>query len=64
MNPAAPAGADELELSDDLIGKRVYFENMESATREDWRVILSNYKVWAKALPDRILAHLKASSGD
>lgn len=62
--PKSPAGADELELSDELIGKRVYFTNMTDATREDWRVILSNYKVWAKALPDRILAHLRLLDGE
>ena len=62
--PKPPAGADELELSDELIGKRVYFTNMTDATREDWRVILSNYKVWAKALPDRILAHLRLLDGE
>ncbi len=67
QTPAAansPAGADELELSDELIGKRVHFSNMKDATREDWRVILSNYRVWAQALPERILAHLRLLDGE
>jgi predicted HD phosphohydrolase len=64
MSTEPPAGADELELSDALIGKRVYFTNMAEATREDWRVILSNYKLWAAELPDRILKHLRLLDGE
>jgi len=57
-------GSDELELSDELIGKRAYFTRLEDATREDWRLILSNYKPWARALPDRVLAHLRLLEGE
>jgi predicted HD phosphohydrolase len=64
MNAKPPPESDELELSDDLLGKRVYFTRMEDATREDWRLILSNYRPWAQALPDRVLAHLRLLEGE
>ena len=57
-------GSDELELSDELIGKRAYFTRLEDATREDWRLILSNHKPWARALPNRGLAHLRLLEGE
>jgi len=53
---------DELELSEDLIGQRVYFRDIRDATADDWRVILSNYKPWASALASRILDHLSCST--
>ena len=57
-------GSDELELSDELIGKRAYFTRLEDATREDWRLILSNYRPWARALSNRVLAHLRLLEGE
>lgn len=53
-----------LELSDDLIGKRVVFSNMADATAEDWRVVLSNYRPWANDLPNRVIKHLKLLDGE
>lgn len=55
---------DELELLEDLIGRRVFFRDIRDATTEDWRVILSNYKPWADALPGRVLAHLRLLEGE
>jgi predicted HD phosphohydrolase len=64
MSETKKTGSDELELFDELIGKRAYFTRLEDASREDWRLILSNYKPWARALPDRILAHLRLLEGE
>lgn len=64
MSQIPPPEADELELSEEFLGKRAYFTSMDQATREDWRLILSNYKPWAKALPDRVLAHLRLLDGE
>jgi len=64
MGQTKNTGSDELELSDELIGKRAYFIRLQDATREDWRLILSNYKPWAAALPNRVLAHLRLLEGE
>ena len=64
MGQTKNTGSDELELFDELIGKRAYFTRLEDATREDWRLILSNYKPWARGLPNRILAHLRLLEGE
>jgi predicted HD phosphohydrolase len=64
MGQTKNTGSDELELFDELIGKRAHFTRLEDATREDWRLILSNYKPWARALPNRILAHLRLLEGE
>ena len=64
MSETKKADSDELELFDELIGKRAYFTRLGDATREDWRLILSNYKPWASALPNRVLAHLRLLEGE
>jgi predicted HD phosphohydrolase len=64
MSETKKTGSDELELFDELIGKRAHFTRLEDATREDWRLILSNYKPWARGLPDRVLAHLRLLEGE
>src|SRR3954470_17397008 len=64
MSESKPKDADELELSDEFLGKRAHFTRMEDATREDWRLILSNYRPWANALPDRVIAHLRLLEGE
>ncbi len=40
------------------------FSNMESSTAADWKIIASHLGPFAKALPDRILAHLRLLDGD
>ncbi|MEO6968832.1 MAG: HD domain-containing protein [Rhodanobacteraceae bacterium] len=43
---------------------RAGFATIEASTEHDWRIILSQFAPYAKALPDRILAHLKLLDGD
>jgi predicted HD phosphohydrolase len=43
---------------------RSTFSNMKDSTREDWRVISSEFVPFARALPDRVMAHLKLLEGD
>jgi predicted HD phosphohydrolase len=43
---------------------RAAFTNMEEGTADDWRVISSHFLPYARALPDRILAHLRLLEGD
>ena len=40
------------------------FSNMKDSTREDWQVISSEFVPFAKALPDRVITHLKLLEGD
>jgi predicted HD phosphohydrolase len=40
------------------------FTAMEDGTAEDWQAIASHFSPFAKALPDRVLAHLKLLDGD
>jgi predicted HD phosphohydrolase len=37
---------------------------MSASTQDDWKIILSHLAPFAKALPDRILAHLRLLDGD
>jgi len=37
---------------------------MEESTEGDWKIIVSHFAPFAKALPDRVLAHLKLLDGD
>ncbi len=37
---------------------------MKDSTREDWQVISSEFVPFAKALPDRVITHLKLLEGD
>ena len=43
---------------------RAEFSSIEASTAQDWQIILSQFTPYAKALPDRILAHLKLLDGD
>jgi predicted HD phosphohydrolase len=43
---------------------RSTFTNMKDSTREDWQVISSEFVPFAKALPDRVITHLKLLEGD
>ena len=43
---------------------RATFSHMEHGTREDWAAISAEFMPFARALPDRVLAHLKLLDGD
>ena len=43
---------------------RANFSNMESSTAEDWKLISTEFMPFAKALPERILAHFRLLGGD
>lgn len=40
------------------------FSRMEDSTAADWALIATEFKSFAQALPDRIMAHLKLLQGD
>ena len=44
--------------------ERAAFTSIEDSTADDWKIILSQLVPYAKALPDRVLAHLKLLEGD
>jgi len=48
----------------DLSAPRACFNNMEASTAEDWKLISAEFRSFAKALPDRVLAHLRLLAGD
>jgi predicted HD phosphohydrolase len=50
--------------SHDEQGLRATFTTMEKSTEAEWKLIAAEYVPYAKALPDRILTHLKLLSGD
>ena len=43
---------------------RANFSNMESSTAEDWKLISTEFMPFAKALPERVLAHFRLLGGD
>jgi len=43
---------------------RAAFTNMEQGTADDWRIIVSQFVPYKRALPDRVLAHLRLLEGD
>jgi predicted HD phosphohydrolase len=45
-------------------GDQARFSSMEQSTASDWRIIASHLAPFAKALPDRLLAHLRLLDGD
>ncbi len=50
--------------SHDEQGLRANFTTMEKSTEAEWKLIASEYMPFAKALPERILSHLKLLDGD
>ena len=50
--------------SHDQQGLRATFSNMADSTAEVWKIISAEYMPFAKALPERILAHLQLLGGD
>jgi predicted HD phosphohydrolase len=45
-------------------GERAQFHAMTEGTKEDWQKIATAIEPFARALPDRLIAHLKLLSGD
>jgi predicted HD phosphohydrolase len=43
---------------------RAQFHDMKEGTKEDWALIATDFQKFSKALPDRVLAHLKLLEGD
>jgi predicted HD phosphohydrolase len=43
---------------------RAAFRDMQESTAEDWKIISDEFKPYAAALPDRVLAHLRLLDGD
>lgn len=43
---------------------RAQFTRMEQSTKEDWAIIVPEAMKMARALPDRVLAHLRLLDGD
>lgn len=43
---------------------RATFLRMDQCTKEDWQCIVPEAKLFAKALPDRVLTHMKLLDGD
>lgn len=43
---------------------RANFTDISESTENDWKILLSQFVPYAKALPDRILAHLRLLDGD
>ncbi len=46
------------------MSERATFTRMEESTADDWRKIAGEYSPFVKALPDRLIAHLKLLEGD
>lgn len=44
--------------------ERARFREMKEGTAEDWALIGSQYRAFAKGLPDRVLDHLRLLDGD
>ncbi len=51
-------------MSDIHTPARATFHHMEQGTREDWAAIAAEFMPFAKALPERVLAHLQLLEGD
>jgi len=49
---------------DDANPARASFTTMDASTAEDWEIIASQFLPYARALPDRILVHLRLLEGD
>lgn len=43
---------------------RATFRDMQQSTADDWKIIGAEFKPYAAALPDRVLAHLRLLDGD
>lgn len=43
---------------------RANFRDMQQSTADDWKIIAGEFRTYAAALPDRVLAHLRLLDGD
>lgn len=43
---------------------RARFTRMQDSTAQDWRLIAGEFRIYAEALPERVLAHLRLLEGD
>ena len=48
----------------DPAASRASFTSIEASTQKDWMIIATQLMPYAKALPDRVLAHLQLLDGD
>jgi predicted HD phosphohydrolase len=44
--------------------QRATFRDMQQSTEDDWKIIAAEFRPYAAALPDRVLAHLRILEGD
>ena len=51
-------------MTSDASAARAGFTSIADSTAQDWQIIAGQFMPYAKALPDRILAHLKLLDGD
>jgi predicted HD phosphohydrolase len=51
-------------MSHDPAAPRATFTSMDQSTADDWRTIGGQFAAYARALPDRLLAHLRLLDGD
>lgn len=51
-------------MSTAITAPRAQFTTMLEGTADDWRLITAQFGPFARALPDRVLAHLKLLDGD
>jgi predicted HD phosphohydrolase len=57
-------GEGTVMTSDQQHSIRANFTDIAASTENDWKILLSQFVPYAKALPDRILAHLRLLDGD
>ena len=58
-----PFGREISDMTDATL-ERAQFHAMAEGTAQDWQRISAQYLPFAKALPDRVLSHLKLLDGD
>ncbi len=51
-------------MSEQMLEERAQFTAMERGTEADWRIIATAMKPFQRALPDRVIEHLKLLGGD
>lgn len=51
-------------MGDRLLEHRATFKSMPEGTREDWEIIGTHHRPYARDLPERILGHLRLLGGD
>ncbi|MFN0122207.1 MAG: HD domain-containing protein [Blastocatellia bacterium] len=51
-------------MTDEMRHERATFHSMDQSTAADWAIIGQEFRPYAAALPDRIIAHLELLRGD